>query len=82
MSGPVRRRLEFARSMFARRKTAEPIGKDTLLYFDTGSDRAFVVVTEGLGMSEVSVGARLGLVLDVAHLHLFDQSGRRIGCAA
>jgi ABC-type sugar transport system ATPase subunit len=63
-------------------RLVEPLGKDTLLYFDTGSDRAFVVVTEGLGMSEVSVGARLGLVLDAAHLHLFDQSGRRIGCAA
>lgn len=63
-------------------RLVEPLGKDTLLYFDAGSDRAFVVVTEGLSMSEVSVGHRLGLTLDAGNLHLFDQSGRRIGRAA
>jgi ABC-type sugar transport system ATPase subunit len=63
-------------------RLVEPLGKDTLLYFDTGSERAFVAVTEGLGMSDVSIGSRLGLVLDPARLHLFDQSGRRVGCAS
>jgi ABC-type sugar transport system ATPase subunit len=63
-------------------RLVEPLGKDTLLYFDAGGDRAFVVVTEGLSMSEVSIGRRLGLTLGVANLHLFDQSGRRIGRAA
>lgn len=63
-------------------RLVEPLGKDTLLYFDAGGDRAFVVVTEGLAMSEVSVGRRLGLTLDPANLHLFDRSGRRIGRAA
>lgn len=59
-------------------RLVEPLGKDTLLYFDAGTERAFVAVSEGLNMSEVPVGARLGLILDDANLHLFDQSGRRI----
>jgi ABC-type sugar transport system ATPase subunit len=59
-------------------RLVEPLGKDTLLYFDGGVERAFVAVAEGLSMSEVPVGARLGLMLDEANLHLFDQSGRRI----
>ncbi len=63
-------------------RLVEPLGKDTLLYFDAGGDRAFVVVTEGLSMSEVSIGCRLGLTLGAANLHLFDQSGRRVGRAA
>jgi lactose/L-arabinose transport system ATP-binding protein len=63
-------------------RLVEPLGKDTLLYFDAGGDRAFVVVTEGLSMSGMSVGSRVGLMLDANNLHLFDQSGRRIGRAA
>ena len=45
-------------------RLVEPLGKDTLLYFDAGVERAFVAVAEGLSMSEVPVGARLGLMLD------------------
>jgi ABC-type sugar transport system ATPase subunit len=59
-------------------RLVEPLGKDTLLYFDVGTERAFVAVAEGLSMSEVPVGARLGLMLEEANLHLFDPSGRRI----
>jgi ABC-type sugar transport system ATPase subunit len=59
-------------------RLVEPLGKDTLLYFDAGIERAFVAVSEGLSMSEVPIGARLGLIFDDANLHLFDQSGRRI----
>jgi multiple sugar transport system ATP-binding protein len=63
-------------------RLVEPLGKDTLLYFETGGERPFVAVTEGLGMSEVAVGAQLGLTFPAADLHLFDGSGRRIGNAA
>jgi ABC-type sugar transport system ATPase subunit len=63
-------------------RLVEPLGKDTLLYFDAATERAFVAVAEGLSMSEVPVGARLGLMLDEANLHLFDPSGRRITRAA
>ncbi len=59
-------------------RLVEPLGKDTLLYFEAGSDRAFVAVTEGLTMADVEVGARLGLALDPRRLHLFDASGRRV----
>jgi ABC-type sugar transport system ATPase subunit len=59
-------------------RLVEPLGKDTLLYFDDGSERSFVAVTEGLSMAEVEVGARLGLVLAPDRLHLFGADGRRV----
>jgi ABC-type sugar transport system ATPase subunit len=60
-------------------RLVEPLGKDTLLYFDDGSERAFVAVSEGLSMADVEVGARLGLKLAPDQLHLFASDGRRIG---
>ena len=39
----------------------EPLGKDTLLYFDAGTERAFVAVSEGLAMADVKVGAHVAL---------------------
>ncbi len=59
-------------------RLVEPLGRDTLLYFDSGAERNFVAVTEGLSMSEVPAGAHLGMTLDPANLHLFSGSGRRI----
>ena len=59
-------------------RLVEPLGKDTLLYFDAGTERAFVAVDEGLGMADVEVGARIALALDQRHIHLFEADGRRI----
>jgi lactose/L-arabinose transport system ATP-binding protein len=60
-------------------RLVEPLGKDTLLYFDIGTERAFIAVTEGLAMAGVEVGARVALSLKHDRLHLFDAGGRRIG---
>jgi ABC-type sugar transport system ATPase subunit len=62
-------------------RLVEPLGKDTLLYFDAGTERAFVAVTEGLGMAEINAGERIALSLDRRRIHLFDGEGRRIGGA-
>jgi ABC-type sugar transport system ATPase subunit len=62
-------------------RLVEPLGKDTLLYFDDSSERAFVAVSEGLSMADVEVGARLNLNLASDQLHLFGSDGRRIGAA-
>jgi ABC-type sugar transport system ATPase subunit len=59
-------------------RLVEPLGKDTLLYFDAGTDRAFVAVSEGLEMAETRVGERLTLSLDERRMHLFDEQGRSI----
>ncbi len=59
-------------------RLVEPLGKDTLLYFDAGTERAFVAVDEGLGMADVEVGARIALTLDQQRIHLFEADGRRI----
>jgi ABC-type sugar transport system ATPase subunit len=60
-------------------RLVEPLGKDTLLYFDDGSERAFVAVTEGLAMAEeLEAGARVSLDLDPRRLYLFGADGRRI----
>jgi ABC-type sugar transport system ATPase subunit len=56
-------------------RLVEPLGKDTLLYFDAGTDRAFVAVTEGLRMADTGVGERLTLSLDERRMHLFDADG-------
>ena len=56
----------------------EPLGKDTLLYFDDGTPRAFVAVTEGLAMANQKTGAPLGLTLTSDRIFLFGVDGRRI----
>ena len=62
-------------------RLVEPLGKDTLLYFDDGTERAFVAVSEGLEMADVKSGARVMLSFEPQRLHLFDAGGRRIGTA-
>ena len=62
-------------------RLVEPLGKDTLLYFDSGTERAFVAVTEGLGMAEINVGSRVTLSLDQRRIHMFDADGRRMSSA-
>jgi ABC-type sugar transport system ATPase subunit len=63
-------------------RLVEPLGKDTLLYFDDGSERAFVAVSEGLEMADVKSGTRIALTFDPRHLYLFGADGRRIDGAA
>ena len=59
-------------------RLVEPLGKDTLLYFDGGSERAFVAVTEGLAMAELKPGTPIGLSLAPDKIVLFATDGRRI----
>jgi ABC-type sugar transport system ATPase subunit len=59
-------------------RLVEPLGKDTLLYFDAGTERAFVAVSEGFGMAEIKAGERIALTLDQRRIHIFDADGRRI----
>jgi ABC-type sugar transport system ATPase subunit len=63
-------------------RLVEPLGKDTLLYFDLGSERPFVVVSEGLGLAEMDAGDRVGLSLIRDRLFLFGPDGRRIARGA
>ncbi len=62
-------------------RLVEPLGKDTLLYFDAGVERAFVAVTEGLAMAEIKAGERIAMSFDRGRIHLFDAGGRRIAGA-
>ena len=59
-------------------RLVEPLGRDTLLYFDVGTERAFVAVSEGLDMADARVGARVALSLDPRRLYLFGADGRRL----
>ncbi len=64
-------------------RLVEPLGRDTLLYFDAGTDRAFVAVSEGLGMADVKVGARILRFRSIPRrLYLFGADGKRIGGAS
>jgi len=60
-------------------RLVEPLGKDTLLYFDDGTPRAFIAVSEGLHLAELAPGAPVALAFDPARLHLFGEDGRRVG---
>jgi multiple sugar transport system ATP-binding protein len=59
-------------------RLVEPLGKDTLLYFESDTERPFVAVTEGFGMAHINVGERVPLSLDPRRIQLFDAQGQRI----
>jgi ABC-type sugar transport system ATPase subunit len=59
-------------------RLVEPLGKDTLLYFDDGTERAFVAITEGLTMAEVKAGTPVSLTFDPARLYVFGTDGARV----
>jgi lactose/L-arabinose transport system ATP-binding protein len=59
-------------------RLVEPLGKDTLLYFDDGTPRAFIAVSEGLEMAEVKPGESVALSFDPARLFLFGEDGKRL----
>ncbi len=72
-------RLGEARAIALPLRLVEPLGKDTLLYFDDGTERAFVAVSEGLAIAEeVRARARVSIELDPAGLYLFAPDGKRI----
>lgn len=62
-------------------RLVEPLGKDTLIYFDVPGERAFVAIREGLPMGDVGIGKRLTLSLEAQGIHLFDGEGHRIAGA-
>ena len=59
-------------------RLVEPLGKDTLLYFDIGAERPFIAVTEGLALAELDAGERVGLTLTRDCLFVFGGDGKRI----
>ena len=59
-------------------RLVEPLGKDTLLYFDIGAERPFVAVSEGLSLASTQAGERVGLTLTRDRLFLFGANGKRI----
>lgn len=54
----------------------EPLGKDTLLYFDYGGERDLIAVVDGV--SSYRAGSTLGIRFTPEHLVLFDTHGARI----
>jgi len=59
-------------------RLVEPLGKDTLLYFDIGMERLFVAISEGLAMAEMDAGDKVALTLTRERLYLFGRNGARI----
>jgi ABC-type sugar transport system ATPase subunit len=60
-------------------RLVEPLGRDTLLYFDGGTERALVAVSKGLALADVAVGTPASLSFDPQRLYLFGADGRRLG---
>ena len=63
-------------------RLVEPLGKETLLYFDMGMERPFVTVSESIAMAELDAGARLGLTLARDKICLFGSDGDRVRSAS
>jgi multiple sugar transport system ATP-binding protein len=63
-------------------RLVEPLGKDTLLYFDIGTERPLIAVSEGLAMAEMEAGDRVALTLTRDRLFLFAADGGRIARGA
>ena len=59
-------------------RLVEPLGKDTLLYFDDGTERAFIAVSEGLEHAVLKVGTPISLEFDPGRLYVFAPDGRRV----
>jgi ABC-type sugar transport system ATPase subunit len=59
-------------------RLVEPLGKDTLLYFELGAERPFVAVSEGLAMAELEAGDRVGLTFARERIFVFGGDGRCI----
>ena len=55
----------------------EPLGKDTLLYFDYGGEDDLIAIVDGV--SSYRAGTELGIRFTPEHLFLFHEGGRRIG---
>ena len=56
----------------------EPMGKDTLLYFEAGGERPFVVIVEGLILDEYKSGQDVKLRFPDEKVYFFDEEGQRI----
>jgi ABC-type sugar transport system ATPase subunit len=59
-------------------RLVEPLGKDTLLYFDIGTERPFIAVSNDPAMAEMEAGDQVGLTLTRECLFLFGSGGRRV----
>ncbi len=54
----------------------EPLGKDTLLYFDHGADRPTIAVVEA--SERFKAGERINVGFDPSRVYLFDSDGKRV----
>jgi ABC-type sugar transport system ATPase subunit len=59
-------------------RLVEPLGKDTLLYFDDGTPRALIAVSDSPELAVAEPGTRLALTFDPARLYLFGEDGKRV----
>jgi ABC-type sugar transport system ATPase subunit len=57
-------------------RLVEPLGKETLLYFDYGGDRPLIAVVEGT--QRFHTGVQLDLACDPRRLYLFGTDGKRL----
>ena len=56
----------------------EPMGKDTLLYFEAEGERPFVVIVEGLILDDYQSGQQVQLTFPDDKVYFFDEAGQRI----
>jgi len=57
-------------------RLVEPLGKDTLLYFEHGAERPTIAVVNS--SNTFKEGDRVGIAFDSGHVYLFGPDGRRV----
>ena len=78
----MQRDSDFPADLILPVRLVEPLGKDTLLYFDIGSERPFIAVSEELALAELHAGDKVGLTLTRDRIFLFGFDGKRISPGA
>ena len=56
----------------------EPLGKDTLIYFDIEHDRPLVAIVEGIHIQNYKVRTSVGVTFPAKSIYLFAEDGQRI----
>jgi multiple sugar transport system ATP-binding protein len=75
---PEKVQLAASRGKGARIQLVEPLGRDTLVYLESGDERPFIAILPGMQIDRFRQGQNVSIRVDPADSFVFDISGPRI----
>jgi multiple sugar transport system ATP-binding protein len=75
---PEKVQLAASRGKGARIQLVEPLGRDTLVYLESGDERPFIAILPGMQIDRFRQGQNVSIRVDPADSFVFDTSGPRI----